>query len=171
MIDKGFSEKKLQPYERHVACILIAVLLGLGVSGMRSKELCPEVTFPVIKVKVVGAVESEELVLPVGSTVDDAIQKVKLFQDADISELNGMKKLRASETLVIPFLGKKTFFVCGAVEQPKIVVLEEEVSAQKILDKIEVNEGANVKAFLRRRVFPNGSVVQVKPKKQKAAPV
>lgn len=75
-----------------------------------------------------------------------------------------MKKLHASETLVIPFHGKKTFFVCGAVEQPKLVVLEE-VSAQKILENIEVTDTANVSAFLRRRVFPNGSVIQVKEKK------
>jgi hypothetical protein len=169
MTDKVFAKKNLQPYERHAACFLIAVLLGLGITGMRNKEIPLANSVPVIQVKVVGAVESTELILPLGSTVDDVIQRVHLLSDADISELNGMKKLRTSETLVIPFCGKKTFFVCGAVQEPKLVVLEE-VTAQKILDQIQVDDTANVKAFLRRRVFPNGSIIQVKPKKLKTKP-
>lgn len=59
-----FAKKGLQPYERHAACVLIALLFGLGVAGMRNKEISHESSVPVIQVKVVGAVETAELVLP-----------------------------------------------------------------------------------------------------------
>lgn len=167
MVELARETQRLYPYERHVACILIAILLGLGVAGIRLRKSSPEELQPLTRVKVIGAVESTELEVPLETTIDEILEQVQLSPDADLSEIDGLKKIGCAEVFVVPFRGKKTFFVTGAVQESKIVVLEGDVTARKILDSILVTEAANVSAFLRRRKFPNGSVIQVKNKREK----
>jgi hypothetical protein len=159
--------QRLFPHERHIACLLIALLLGLAFSGLKQGDMTTQNACPLTVVKVVGAVDSVELTVPIGTTVDEVLERVLLDKEANIVEIDGMKKINTQTVLVIPFNGKKTFYVCGAVKRPTLVVLEGEASAQKILESIQVEETANIKAFLRRRVFPNGSVIEVKKSKAK----
>ena len=156
------ASMRLQPYERHVACVLVAVFLALCIGGLEKPSTHFQDEIPCVLVKIVGAAKAEEIRIPLGATVDEVLRKAEVFHDAELSECDGTKKVQNQEIIVVPFKGKQTFFVCGAVKNPKVIVLDSEVSAQKILEKVEVDETANVKAFLRRKIFRNGSVIEVK---------
>lgn len=156
---------QLRPYERHAACLLIALLLGLGIAGFEWGKVSHAEPSPTKCIKVIGAVDAAELKVPLGSTVDEILAKTVVHDDADLSEIDGTKKVVPQDILVVPYKGKKTFYICGAVREPTLVVIEGEVTAKKILEKVSLRDDANVKAFLRRRVFSNGSVIEVKAQK------
>lgn len=155
---------QLRAYERHVACGLAAVLVALGIAGIDTAKKINE--NQKIQVFVVGAAQQTKVEVDRGSSLGDVCEKAELRSDADISNIDMAKKVVHNEVIVIPVYGKKTFFVKGAVVEPKIVVIEGKVNAKLILQGVNTTEEADVKTFSRRRVFKNGSVIEIKKEKR-----
>jgi hypothetical protein len=157
---------QLKVYERHIACLLMAVLASLGFVGMDFSKSEMVDAKQRIEVVVVGAVKKTSVVVLQGASFGDVCEQAILSEDADVSNIDMTKKVTQNEVVVIPVRGKQTFFVQGAVVEPRVVFLDGDVSARVILSKVEVTDEADIKSFNRRRVFKNGSVIEIKRKKK-----
>lgn len=159
---------QLRPYERHVACMLSALLAGLGLLvTIEGRKLRTDVSDP-MSVHVVGAAVESQIVLPQGSTLDDVLARLVLDENADCTALDGSRRLGDGETIVIPYVGMTTVYVTGAVTKQKVVVLDKNAKPREVLTSIQLRDDADVSSFLRRRVLRNGSVIEIKRKKQQA---
>lgn len=158
----------LRAYERHVAVVLVSLMIGLGLLATHEK-IVDEESQPAEKIMIhlVGAVTASDVFVPRGATVDEVLRVVSIDKAADLTEIDGTRRLMREETVVIPYTGRLTLFVNGAVVEPKTVVAEQGAKAQDILDQVQVREDADVKAFLRRKKFTTGTVVDVKLKRSK----
>lgn len=159
------ASTQLRAYERHVACGIAAILVALGIAGIDNEKRAND--NQKIQVFVVGAAQQTKVEVDRGSLLGDVCAKAELRQDADVSNIDMAKKVTHNEMIVIPVQGRKTFFVKGAVAEPKVVVIEGEVTAKSILQEVTTTEEADVKAFNRRRVFKNGSVIEIKSRRGK----
>jgi hypothetical protein len=153
----------LKPYERHVACILSGLMAGLGIFA--AMEGSREGTGDQITVHVVGAAKTSQIEIPAGATLDDALVHVGLSADADLSELDGTRRLTNGEILVVPYKNTTTLYVTGAVVEPKVVVLEKDAKPLQILNFIQPQEDADLSTLHRRKAIRNASVLEIKRKK------
>lgn len=161
---------QLRPYERHTACFLVALLVGIGVHVVIEQyHICTEPADP-LSIHVVGAVQESHLLLPHGSTLDDVISRVALTTEADCNELDGSRHVVNGETVIIPHSGKTTVYVTGAVHEPKLVVLDNKAKPKEVLQSVDLQDDADVSAFMRRRSLKNGSVIEIKRKNKKERP-
>ncbi len=158
------NSNMLRPYEKHVACLLSAILLSLGYVSV-PKVCLKEAEHKQISIHVVGAVGDSRVLVPVGSTVDDVLQQVVLSHEADVLEIDGSKKLFMDGTLVVPFKGFLTLYVTGSVADPKVLVIESPTTASEILNRVKPLESADCARFKRRRAFKTGTVVEIPEKK------
>ena len=154
----------LRPYEKHVACLLSAILLSLGYVSV-PKTCVKEAERKPISIHVVGAVGESRVQVPVGSTVDDVLQQVALSHEADMLEIDGNKKLLMDGILVVPFKGFITLYVTVSVTEPKVLVIEAPTTASEILKRVIPLESADCARFKRRRAFRTGMVVEIPEKK------
>jgi hypothetical protein len=156
----------LRPYERHVACILSGILAGLGlfaaIEGRHNGVNIGET----MTIHVVGAVRKTEVTLSLGATLDDVLTCIELNEGAEISELDGSRRLINGEIVVIPYVGKTTLYVTGAVIEPKVVVLVKNAKPREVLEFVQLQNDADEAMFLRRRTLRNGSVIDIKKKKK-----
>ena len=88
--------KQLQPYERHIACFLSALLAGLGLYVAFESRQVSVRSAEHIAVQVVGAVKEARISLPPGATIDDVLTMITVDENADLTELDGTKKLAES---------------------------------------------------------------------------
>ena len=68
--------------------------------------------------------------------------------------------------VVVPFYGRTTVYVTGAVLHPTVVTLEQGDSMNQVLHSVQLQDDADISAFLRRKKLKNGAVVEIKKKKQ-----
>jgi hypothetical protein len=115
----------LRPYERHVACILTAILLALSYISISRGVFTSIKECKKVSIHVVGAVNECTVLVPIGATADDVLQQVLLTSKADILEIDGNKKFFSDDTLVIPFEDKLTLYVTGSIEQPQVLLLHQ----------------------------------------------
>jgi hypothetical protein len=167
---EDLGANRLRPYERHVACILGALLLTLSYLSIPKGVAAHSVAPITVSVHIVGAVRETRLLVPLGSTVDDLLQQVELDAKADIVEVDGNRKFMKDDILVIPFKGLLTLYVKGCVLQPQVLVFDMPTNASKILSKAQLLETADCARFMRRRVFKTGMVVEIPEKKIKCVP-
>jgi hypothetical protein len=154
----------LAPYERHMACILASLLLGLGLYVVYTDRYEEQEVRPIV-IHVVGAVRDELLSLPYGSTIDDVIRCATLDEKADAEALTGSKVVNDREIVVIPFRNRTTVYVTGAIAAPTVVVLNTADTIKDILPYVHLQEDADVSSFLRRKRVMNGSVIEIKHKR------
>lgn len=115
-------------------------------------------------VHVVGAVQEQFLRVPYNTSVDEVLLQVTVDPGADMCEIDGSRKITKDEILVVPFIGKMTVYVTGAVKEPGVVVLEQEATPAALAQRIIFSEFADVKAFQRKKVLKNSSVIDIKLK-------
>ncbi len=156
------SVSQLRPYERHVACLLLGLLAGIGIAAAVAgrQGTCPGVE--TITIRVVGAVCEKELCVESGATLDDALARIAMREGADTSGLDGARCLHNGEVVVVPYEHTTTVYVTGAVLEPKTVVLEQGAKPRQILEYVQVSSDADVSQVLRKRVLKNGSVIEIK---------
>jgi len=150
-------------YERHVACILVAICIALTFQSYFQRAL-PYEKSEQICITVVGAVESTEITVAQGTRVEQVLAKVQMKGEVDLDRLYGMRRLFKAETIVVPYRKGLTLFVEGEVEEPKVIVVDENASASDILAQVDLTENADIRRFLRRRRFRTGTVIQVPTK-------
>lgn len=156
----------LYPYERHVASFLIALFFFLGlISSDTGKKT---VEREMISVQVVGAVRSQVVRVPKGSTVDEVLALLDDLDQADFQEIDGMKRLIEDSIIVVPYRDRLTLFIRGAVLEERVVVVERGAQAEEILQHVEPLEDADLQRFLRRKTFINGSIVDIFQRKRSA---
>jgi hypothetical protein len=146
-------------YERHIACVLISLLIFLGCQSCLSQK-GNETTKEMVSISVVGAVKEQTLFRTPGVTVDSILQNIDVQEDADLLEVDGSRRIAENEILVIPYHGKLTVYVTGAVVEAKLVVAEKNATVADILDHVILADDADVKRVMRRRVR-NASVLTV----------
>jgi hypothetical protein len=160
------TEGTMRAYERHTAVILMSVLLAFSVFVSYEKpSQDKKYDEDTVRVHAVGAVSECELIVSRGTTVEEVIKKVTIEKTADLSEIDGTRRIFRDETLVIPYVDKVTLFVTGAVEVPKLVLLNAGASPKDVLAEVLVRADANVKSFLRRKKLLTGSVVEIGKKR------
>jgi len=150
-------------YERHVACILVAVCLTLAFHSYFQRAF-PYEKSEQICITIVGAVESTGISVAQGTRVEQVLAKIKMNDEVDLDRIYGMRRLLKAETIVIPYRKGLTLFVEGEVKEPKVVIVEENASASDILGQVDLTENADIRRFLRRRRFRTGTVIQVPTK-------
>ena len=156
---------KLQPYERHMACLISGLLIGLSlVVFCDHRSLC-ETSGDDISIHVVGAVEEAHVCVRAGTTLEDLLQTVHVHPDADISELDGIRRLTDGEVIVVPHEGLITVYVTGAVEEPKVVTISMDGRPNDILQFVKFRDDADRKSFLRRKRVKNGEIIKIKTKR------
>jgi ribosome-associated protein YbcJ (S4-like RNA binding protein) len=167
-MEQNVPDGSLRAYERHVAVILISILIAFSVfvSYEKTSEGRLDNEDPICA-HVVGAVFECKILVPRGTTVEDVLKKVTFEKTADFSEIDSSRRMMRDEILVIPYVGKVTLFVTGAVEFPKIVVLNIGSGPKDVLAEIQVRDDADIKTFLRRKKLLSGSVVEIRTKKAK----
>ena len=158
---------RLRGYERQAACILAGLLAGLGLFAAIEGRYKYADAGEMMTVHVVGAVEKTELALPMGATVDDALSRIDINERAEVSELDGSRRLINGEILVIPYVGTTTVYVTGAVIEPLVVVLEKNAKPRDVLEHVQLQDDADKALFLRRRTVRNGTVIDIKKKKKR----
>lgn len=158
---------QLQPYERHVALLLCAILIGLGLSAVVFRPTAQIEESEQVQIHVVGAIEETKVFVARGSTVNDVLDRIHLQKNADVAELDGGRRLVDGETIVIPYAGKKTLYVIGAVTEPRVVVLGENTGMEELIASVPFTSEADVRSFRRRKVIKNGAVVKVLAKKER----
>lgn len=165
MNDSLNAKMELRYYEKHVACILCAVLLVLSCISIPKVSFLPCESSN-LSVHVVGAVQEKTILVPIGSTVDDVLQKIELFPKADLLEIDGNRRLMRDSTLVIPFDTGITLYVTGSVASPQVLVFETPATATEILSRVQPLATADYKRFKRKRVFKTGMVVEIPERKE-----
>ena len=156
---------QLQPYERHMACLLSGLLIGLTLVVFYDHRPTSSDHFEEISIFVVGAVDEAHVHARKGATVEDLFQSVHLHLDADTSELDGMRRLNDGEVVVIPKKGMTTVYVTGAVEESKVVIVPKETGPETILQCVCIRADADRASFLRRKKIKNGEVIRIRSKK------
>jgi hypothetical protein len=76
--------------------------------------------------------------------------------------------LHDGDVIVVPHKGATTIYVKGAVVEPKVVVLRFDEGPREAIKALQMQEGADLSSFLRRKSLKNGSVIEIKMKKQRA---
>ena len=160
--------KQLQPYERHIACFLSALLAGLGLYVAFESRQVSVRSAEHIAVQVVGAVKEARISLPPGATIDDVLTMITVDENADLTELDGTKKLADGEIIVVPEKGRITVYIFGAVDEPKVVVINREEAPGAVLQYIHLHEDADIASFLRRKKLRNGSIIEIKKKRRRS---
>ena len=94
-------------------------------------------------------------------------QLVQIHSDADISELDGVRRLTNGEVIVVPCQGKTSVYVTGAVEEAKVVVVPQDAGPKAVLQSVKIRNNADTSSFLRRKRVKNGEVIEIKAKKQR----
>jgi hypothetical protein len=155
----------MRPYERHVACLLSGILAGLGLFAAIECHHQTTSTQERIIVHVVGAVEAKDVVVSQGATVDDVLANSIVNERADVSELDGSRRVSNGEILVVPYEGTTTLYVTGAVAEPTVVVLQKNAKPRELLQFIQLQADADEAGFLRRKILKNGSIIEIKKKK------
>lgn len=156
---------RLRGYERHVACLLAGCLAGLGLMAVVEGEKIHRQETETITVRMVGAVRDIEVKVQAGSTVEDLLACVELKDGAELSEIDGFRRLGHNEIIVIPFEGKTTVYVHGAVKKPQVVVLEKEAKPKHLLECVELEDDADVSQLKRKKSLRSGSVIEIRRKK------
>ncbi len=162
------EDKPLRAYERHIAVMLIAIMLGMGLLSLReSGSGDANNDGETVRVHVVGAAVEADIAIPRGTSVDEALKRVQVDRSADLTEVDGNRRIMREETLVIPYAGKVTLFVTGAVETPRLVALDGVATAAAIMAQVTLSENADRSGFLRRKKFTTGTVIEIKPKRNR----
>jgi hypothetical protein len=155
---------QLRPYERHMACLLSGVLIGLSAVVLSDRRPMGADQGDEISLHVVGAVDEAYVHMRAGATLEDLLQTIHLHPDADTSELDGASRLVGRSTIVIPFADCITVYVTGAVEEEKVVMLPKDAEPKCILDRVTTLENADRASFLRRKRIKNGEIIKIKAK-------
>jgi hypothetical protein len=149
-----------------MACLLSGLLIGLSLVVLCDNRPYADFRSEKITVHIVGAVEEAHLQVNDGATLEDLFLLVKLHSDADISELDGVRRLTNGEVIVIPGKGQTTVYVTGAVEEAKVVIVPQDGGPNSVLQSVKVRNNADTRSFLRRKRVKNGEVIEIKAKKQ-----
>lgn len=157
---------QLQPYERHIACLLSGLLIGLSLVVSFDNNPCGDCRSEKVTVHVVGAVEEAHVQVKEGTTIEDLFQLVQMHSDADISELDSERRLTNGEVIVVPHQGQTTVYVIGAVEEAKVVAVPAGAGPKAVLQSVKIRKNADTSSFLRRKRVKNGEVIEIKAKKQ-----
>ena len=157
---------QLQPYERHVACLLSGLLIGLSLVVLCDTRPLSDISGEKITVHIVGAVDEFHVQVSEGATVQDVIKLVQVHSDADTAELDGARRLTHGEVVVVPSKGQTSVYVTGAVEEPKVVVIPDNGGPKEVLQSVKLRKDADARSFLRRKRVKNGEVIEIKVKKQ-----
>jgi hypothetical protein len=157
---------QLQPHERHMACLLSGLLIGLSLVVLCDNRPYADCRSEKITVHIVGAVEEAHLQVNEGATLEDLFLLANLHSDADISELDGVRRLTNGEVIVVPCKGQTTVYVTGAVEEAKVVIVSKDGGPNSVLQSVKVRNNADTRSFLRRKRVKNGEVIEIKAKKQ-----
>ena len=155
----------LQVYERHMACLISGLLLGLSLVVFYDNRLLSKVQGDEISVRIVGAVDETSLRISEGATLGDILETVHLHPDADLSELDGIRRVSDGEVVVIPHAGMTTVYVTGAVEESKTVCISKEAGPSAVLQFVKTRDDADRKSFLRRKKLKNGEVIKIRSKR------
>jgi hypothetical protein len=162
--------KSLSFFEKYTSCSIIALFVSLAfVIFLDTRTSSIHKKRSLITVRVVGAVLEQTVSGTYNSTVDEILQKVRMLPEADVCEVDGSRKLCSDEILVIPHQGKITVYICGAVENPGVVILPLHATMSDLRTKIEFSKTADIKNFLRKKVLKNGSIVEVRVQQNKIA--
>jgi hypothetical protein len=161
---KGFT-MQLQPHERHMACLLSGLLVGLSLVVLRDHRPSADFSCEKISVHIVGAVDEATLSVNEGTILEDLLQLAHVHDDADLSELDGQRRVTNGQVVVVPYAGKTTVYVTGAVEEAKVVTVPKEAGPKDVLQAVNVREDAIITYFLRRKRIKNGDVIEFKAKK------
>lgn len=154
-------------YERHVGSFICALFLFLGfVSYMNNRGESSQ--SEEISICLVGAVKPQTVRVLEGTTVDELLSKVICFDEADLQEINGMRRLMKESILVVPYRDFLTLFVRGAVVEERVVTLQRGATSEDILAHIEPLEGADIQRFLQKKRYTNGSVLEIFQRKRSA---
>ena len=152
----------LQPYERHVSCLISGLLLGLSLVVFCDSRPLSNFQGDEISVHVVGAVDETHLRVKAGATLGDLLEAVRLHPNADVSEFDGIRRLSDGEVIVIPYAGMTTVYVTGAVEEPKAVAVPNGAGPSIVLQAVKTRDDADRKSFLRRKKLKNGEVIKIR---------
>lgn len=86
-------------YRRVIALLIVlAIIIKLAIT-IKYEPISENKT---VRVEVRGEVKEEILTLPIGSTVDDLLEKVELSSDSDLSGLSKNSVLYNNQIIVIP---------------------------------------------------------------------
>jgi hypothetical protein len=157
---------QLQAHERHMACLLSGLLIGLSLVVLFDHRPLVQLGGEYISVHVVGAVDETQLQVKEGTTLEDLLSSIRVRPDADLSELDSVRRLIDGEVIVVPFEGKKTVYVTGAVEEAKVVTIPCDAGVAAILQSVNVRNNADVRSFLRRKRVKNGEIIEIRAKKE-----
>ncbi len=157
----------LCPYERHVASFVCALFLFLGFVSYAGNGV-DKSQIEEVAIRLVGAVEPQTVRVLKGSTVDELLTQARCLDQADLQEIDGMRRLMKDSILVVPYCDSLTLFVKGAVLEEKIVTLQRGAKSEDILTHVEPIEGADVQRFLQKKRYTNGSVIEMFQRKQSA---
>jgi len=157
---------QLQPYERHMACLLSGLLIGLSLVVLCDHRPFHAPNCEEISVHVVGAVDETHVRVKSGSTLEDLLQSVHLHPDADVSELDGVRRLGDGDVLVVPHMDQMTVYVTGAVEEEKVVTVPKDSGPKSILQCVQTRNDADRTSFLRRKRVKNGEVIKIKTQRR-----
>lgn len=122
----------------------------------------PVSRFHSILVSVEGAVKhSGPFFLPPGSKVKKVLQKAKPLKGADKEALDLNFPLYESCRLVVPYRKTITVYVTGAVKERGSIELPYGATFAHLLKKIQLEEGADVSFFRKKRILQHEEEVQI----------
>ncbi len=152
-------------------CLILLVLAGFA--WRRSKPvISPLFSSPpsshVLQVKIEGQISKPGVYqLPLKSMLKHLLEEAKPLPSADLSRLNGRKKLHDGQTLYVPERRPIMIYVTGAVQQPGSMQILSGTRYDELASQLQMLPSANPKIFYKKKGFvKEGESIEV-PFKQK----
>jgi DNA uptake protein ComE-like DNA-binding protein len=153
-------------------CLILLALAGFAFN--RTKSISPPVTLapisPVtdLQVKIEGQVANPGLYrLPLKSTLKQLLEQAQPLSTADLSQLNGRRKLRDGQTIHIPERHLITIQIAGAVEQPGSLQILSGTRCCELTEQLHVLPDADLRALSKKRSFVKEDMLIEVPFKKK----
>lgn len=115
-----------------------------------------------IEINLQGAVEHPgRRLVKKGTTVREALDQAGLNPDADLRRLKLDAKVRRNQNIKVPKLAMITVVLEGAVVQPGAVVMPKGSRLMDLIDKVALQESADVDKLRKKRRLKEGEVIVV----------
>jgi|GEM_PF-4371561 len=166
---------KLPLHEWSVIVLFSLLLLTLAAFAFRGSTRPPPLPLPlaepeaaVLEIKVYGQVAKPGVYrFPIHATMQDVLARAQPLSSADLSSLNGRRKLRDGQTIRIPERHLITIYTAGAVQHPGAMQILSGTRYCELADQLDILPEADLKGMRKKTSFVSeGDVVNVPMQKK-----